>query len=122
VKNPSIFVVSLAQMAMSASLALANPKQYDSRQCGHRAPPTSGLFDRAAFASDCNGLAYRSTKRTRPSTDPPAAGWTMRMFIRDCLEDAYGTAQFDDLVAQRFPGHMRSELLPGEDCGDDPQD
>jgi hypothetical protein len=44
------------------------------------------------------------------------------MFIRDCLEDAYGTAQFDDLAAQRFPGRVRGELLPGEDCGYDTED
>jgi hypothetical protein len=122
VKNSSIFVVFLAQMAMAASLASANPKQYD-RQRGDRSPPTAGFFDRAAFASDCNGLACRSTKRPRPSTDPPGAGWMTRMFIRrDCLESADGSAHFGNLAALRFPRHIPGELLLGEDCGDDAED
>jgi hypothetical protein len=122
VKNSAIFVVSLFQMAMATSLALANPKQYDSRQHGDRPPPTASLFDRAAFVSDCNGLACRSTKRARSYTDPPAAGWTTRMFIRDCFEADYGTAQFDDLAAQRFPGRMRGKIFLDDDCGDHAED
>jgi hypothetical protein len=122
VKISAIFVVSLAQTAMATSLALANPKQCDSRQHGDRPPSTASVFDRAAFASDCNGHACRSRKPTRPSADPPAAGWTTRMFIRDCFEADYGSAQFDDLAAQRFPGRTRGKLLLGEDCGDDAGD
>jgi hypothetical protein len=44
------------------------------------------------------------------------------MFIRDCFEADYGSAQFDDLAAQRFPGRTRGKLLLGEDCGDDAGD
>jgi hypothetical protein len=123
VKNSAIFLASLAQMAMATSLASANPTQHDSRRHGDRPAPAAILLDRAAFASHCNGLACPSTEPTQPSTEPPAAGWTMRMFVRrDCLEPAEGSAHFDDLAAHRSPSHMRGELLLGEDCGDDAED
>jgi hypothetical protein len=94
------------QMSMATSLARATPKQYDS------------AMSRATFASGCNDIACRSTKRIRPSTDPPTADWATRMFDRkDCLEPAEGSAQFDDLTAYRSPPHMRDELLLGQDCG-----
>lgn len=124
-KNSAIFLVSLAQMATATSLAWANPKQYDARRLGDRPAPTVSFFDRTAFTSHCNGIACRSTKRTRPSTDPPAAGWTTRMFARrDCLEPADGSAHFffQDLASHRSPPRMPGELLPGGDCGDEAED
>jgi hypothetical protein len=88
---------------MATSLALASPRQYDN------------------VMSLCNGVACRSTKRT--STDPPAADWTTRSFVRmDCLEPAEGSAHFDDLTAHRSPPPLQGDLLPGQDCapaGDD---
>jgi hypothetical protein len=111
VRNSALFLVSLALIALATPLALANPKQCDNVM-------SLPSVVRVSFASDCNGIACRSTKRTRPSADPPAAGWATRMFIRrDCLEPAEGDAYFDDLAAYRSPPYVRGELLLGEDCG-----
>lgn len=102
-KNSAFFPVSLGLMAMATSLAPASPMSLPS-------------VVRVSIASDCNGVACRSMKRTRPST--PAADWTTRMFVRrDCLEPSEGGAYFDDLAAHRSPPHMRGKLSPGEDCG-----
>jgi hypothetical protein len=107
-KNSALFLFSLVQMAMATSLALANPKQDDN---------VMSLPSIARVSIACNGIACRSTEPTRPSTDPPAADWTTRMFVRNCLEPAEGSAHFYDVTTYRSPPHMQDELLLSKDCG-----
>jgi hypothetical protein len=110
VKNSAFFQVFLGLTAMAASLALANPRQYGNLMLLPSAK-------RVSIASNCNGIACRSTKRTRPPTDPPV-DWTTHMFVRrDCPELPEGDAYIDDLVAHGSTLHMRGELSLGGDCG-----